>query len=217
MYLKQVVVLAVLATLFSPVVAAARDDVPRKRWSVGLRLGSFSTSHDVPWNRNPVRAAGGLEVTHYNSSLSALSLTFDGQAFAGHYIALVPITVSYKVFPWNNGTLPARYDTGGPIRPWIGAGIGLYVHELDWWENSTVAFGAHGAGNTVEKIGEKCPMAVVGIHPQDQSQRAHPPGADRLGVAERHIAHRPRLVAHLQSRALGNIGIAVKGPRNRAL
>ena len=143
----------VLLLLLIPAVSVARDDALSKHWNLSLRLGSFSTSQDTWWNRTSLRAVAGLEITRYNSSRSALSVAIDAISFPGNYAAMVPITVNYKLFPAGNGLLRGEGIKSPPLLPWIGGGMGIYVHEPNWSSSSTIGVGAHVAAGLAIPMG----------------------------------------------------------------
>ena len=147
--MRTITILVTLALLMLPATAGAQEDDSCKRWSIGLRLGSFSTSSDLPWVSYSERVRVGLEFTRYISNRSAMSLTLDAATEAGEHFALVPMTVTYKVFPWGNGFSRSDRNTNPPVRPWLGGGIGIYLHEPSWYTNGVVGVGAHVATGAV--------------------------------------------------------------------
>ena len=151
--MRTTAIMVTLALMMLPATAAAQEEDSCKRWSIGLRLGSFSTSSDLPWVSYPVRARAGLEFTRYISNRSAMSLTLDAAIFAGEHFVLVPMTVTYKVFPWGNGFSRSDRNTNPPVRPWLGGGIGIDLHEPSWHSNGMVGIGAHAATGAVIPMG----------------------------------------------------------------
>jgi len=147
--MRKVAIVATLVLLMLPATAAAQEEDSYKRWSISLRLGSFSTSKDLPWVSYTERVRIGIEFTRYISNRSAMSLTLDAATDADEYFAFIPMTVTYKVFPWGNGFSRSDRNTNPPMQPWFGGGIGVYIHEPSWYSNGVVGIGAHAAGGAV--------------------------------------------------------------------
>ncbi len=147
--MSKVQALAILLVLVTVAAVPADDWERAKSWKIGLRLGGFSTSQDGPCNRHQPRGTGGLELTRFVDRRSAYSLTLDGHGFAGSYVGIAPITVSYKFFPNGNGAFMLEGKKSAKLYPWIGGGAGIYVNGPHGYSVGDITFGLHAACGVV--------------------------------------------------------------------
>lgn len=144
--MKNLLAISILLVILIPgACAAAPDDdaVRVKSWAVSLRLGGFSTSNDGTCHRHMPRGTIGLEFTSFIDEHSAYSLTLDGHAFAGDYIAMMPISVSYKLFPLGNNSFRFDGEPGSKLLPWLGGGVGIHLNGPHRDSIADISFGAH--------------------------------------------------------------------------
>ena len=151
--MKSIHTLTIIALLVFPLSLAAEDEVSVKDWSFTIRIGGFSTSHDEPWNDWAPSGTFGLEMTHYINNSSAVSLTIDGSAFAGDYVGMMPVTVSYKLFPLGNGSVLKRDAKKSPLLPWIGGGAGIYLNGPHRHSVGDITFGTHASTGVIIPFG----------------------------------------------------------------
>jgi hypothetical protein len=123
-----------------------------KTWSFTFRLGSFNSSNDQPSAVYPARGQADFELTHYFSGRSGFSFNFGGAGFEARHTGIAAISGAYKFFPAGNGASIRKPR----VMPWLGAGLGLYVHEPVFWpfdNGQTINPGGHLTGGVAIPLG----------------------------------------------------------------